>query len=173
MHKHIILADSTDGAGRQYVTSSRYGHLSNNLLDAALFASEDAAKSSVRELLTKDFERTNHVTLLLGTVEFTVTSVNPVPRKPAAKGFVIRRNKGDYYKGPKTKPPRDFMDAYYHYVANRDAATVFPSMAIAMAYGDAIREILRETAERDARSSNPSASYQQLYDEFSFLVEEI
>lgn len=173
MPKHIVIADSTAGSSRRYLQSSRYGTLSSDLMDAALFASASAAESAVRELLTKDFERKNHVSLLLGTVEFTVASVTAVPRKPTAKGFVVRRSKGDFYKGPKTKPPRDFRDAHYNYVDNRDAATVFPSRTLAEICGEACREILRETAERENRSSNPSPTYQQLYDEFRFIVEEV
>jgi hypothetical protein len=172
MAKHIILADSTVGAGRRYIASSR-GVATSDITEVALFASEAAAAAAASKLLTRDFERTHNVTLLLGTVTFTVETTKAVPRKEVSTGYVIRRHRGDYYQGPKTKPPRDFRDAHYMYVANRDKATVFPSQTRALEYADLCRQILKQTADDELRSTHPSPTYQQLYDEFRYTVEAV
>jgi hypothetical protein len=179
MSKHIIIADSSVGEERRYVASSKRGVLTDDVSDSALFAGEEAATASVRELLTRDFERKHVVTLALATVTVTVTAVKPVRRATRRSGFVIRRATGefrdsfDYYKGPKTKPPRGFKDAHYAYVADRDAATVFPSREKAESYGEKCREILKEAAEREVKSTKPSSTYQSLYEKFAFAVEEV
>lgn len=179
MPKHIIIADSSVGEERRYVASSKRGVLTAEVTDAALFASEEAATAGVRDLLTKDFERKSKVTLSLGTITFTVTATKPVRRTSPKSGFVIRRDKGecrgkcDYYKGPKTKPPRNFRDAHYAYVENRDAATVFPSREKAESYGELCREILKDTADRELKSTRPSPTYQTLYENFAFTVEAV
>lgn len=173
MSKHIIIAESTVGAGRLYIASSKRGVLTSDISEVALFASEVAAAARVSELLTRDFERTHDVSLLLGTVAFTVTTTKAVLRKAVSTGYVIRRHRGDYYKGPKTKPPRDFRDAHYNYVGNRDKATVFRSQPRALEYAELCREILKQTADDEQRSSNPSSTYQRLYEAFRYTVESV
>jgi hypothetical protein len=172
MAKHIIIAESTVDAGRLYIASSR-GVPTNDISAVALFASEEAAAAAANKLMTRDFERTHNVTLLLGTVTFTVATTKKVHRKEVPTGYVIRRHRGDYYKGPKTRPPRDFRDAYYMYVANRDKATVFSSQARALEYAELCRQILKQTAEDELRSTNPGPTYQQIYDEFRYTVEAV
>ncbi|MEX3983917.1 hypothetical protein AB4Y45_33570 [Paraburkholderia sp. EG287A] len=173
MTKHIIIAETTPKSPRQYLASSKQGgRLTKEITDVALFASEAAAAAAVRDLLQTDFERRNGVTLLLGTVGFIVETTKAVARKAVASGFVIRRNTGRYYKGPKTKPPRDFHDAHYAYIENRDAATVFPTEAIALKTGEDCRAILLQAAEDDRNSRYPG-TYQQLHDEFAFTVEAV
>lgn len=173
MSMHIIIADAIVGASRQYISSSKRGGLTGDINDAARFASEAAALDAVRKLLTNDFERTKGVTLLLGTVTVTVATTKPVPRKVPAKGFVIRRRSGDYYKGPKTRPPRDFRDAHYGFIVNRDAATVFPLQEVAQTYGEACRAILRKVAADEQLSRTPGSTYQRIADEFEFIVEAV
>jgi len=180
MPKHIIIAESAVGGEIQYISTSRGGGgLTDEATDAALFASEAAAETAARKLLTMDFERKNDVTLSLGTITFAVASTTPLRRAPVRTGFVIRREAGtrrdrpDYYKGPKTIAPRSFRDAHYAYVENRDAATVFPSREKADSYGERCREILRETAERELKATRPSDTYQQLYEDFAFTVEAV
>jgi hypothetical protein len=174
MTRHVLIAESTKGLERQYIASSKSGALSDDISNVALFVTEGAAETAARELLTRDFERKNKVTLLLATVEISVTSSREIARKRVARGYVIRRNTGKYYKGPKTRLPRDFRDAYYNYVDNPDAATVFPTKELAVTTGEACRAILLKTAEQEEqRRPQSGATYRRSYTEFGFSVETV
>lgn len=139
--KTIILAKNLKTGAVSYLTGKRR-YLSDDITDAALYTSETRALPVVASLWKEDFENKNDCVLSLGTLEFTLVAETPVSRKPVTPGWVVRREDGLYYAGPLTRDPKDWSEARYKFVANKDAATAFPSESIARTRADAILDIL-------------------------------
>lgn len=173
MPKHILIAEPLAGQPRQYVASTTSNWLVEDIAYAAMFDSKNAAEKGAQKLLARDIERLNKVRLVRAEVTLQVLAVEELPRKRGCAGYVIRRADGRYYKGPKSRLPKDFMEAYYRYVANRDVATVFPNEERAREVAEAAREILRVVAEDEKKDSRSSGGYTKIYTDFSYTLEAV
>ncbi len=143
---NFILIARRDGEPDRYVGSER-GDLIEDLGRAVLYQSEAAAMRQLRRLVTRDLERKQDVTLDIGHVAFTLVTTSGVKKKPMAAGFVIKRENGEYYRGPKTRNANSFQEAHYGFVPNRDSATVFNSESAAQERARGILQVLQQTAE--------------------------
>lgn len=144
---NFILIARRDGEPDRYVGSER-GDLIEDLGRAALYQSEAAAMRLLRRLVTRDLERKQDVTLDIGHVAFTLVTTSGVKKKkPTAAGFVIKRENGEYYRGPKTRNANSFHEAHYGFVPNRDSATVFSSETVAQERARGILQVLQQTAD--------------------------
>lgn len=165
MRKTIIVARGNAKGLNRYVSSSQTGRLTDNVSEAALFASAENAQAAVGPLLERDIEGKQDCELFLAEVDFVVIGLRPIERPPACGGWVIRRAKGDFYKGPKTRNARNFQEAHYKYVGNPAAATAFATRELALERAKAIQAVLDETATRAAAADR--AQYECLARSFA------
>lgn len=144
---NFVLIARRTGEPDRYVGSER-GDLIDDFGRAVLYQSEGAAMRQLRKLVTRDLERKQNVVLDVGHVAFTLVATSGVEKKAVATGFVLKRENGEYYRGPKTRNANSFHEAHYAFVPNRDSATVFASESIAQERVRGIQQVLQQTAEQ-------------------------
>lgn len=144
--KYGIRLDYHDGS-YEYAASARNGYLSSSrdFSDIALFSSKESAIKSLKACRKNGIERTHNCELTVIAIEFTVTEVTTVKKKPVKSGWLITRHD--------CSPPKLFSgplkaDSHLSWDIQIERATVFPSQAAASAK---IQEIAADNEAKVAK----------------------
>lgn len=146
MSKYIILVKFETGV-INYIAGSSSRSISHLLDEAAPFRNRTNAEIAANQLRQLGFERKQKCELFLAPLMLMHGELEKLKTPKPKVGFVIERENGKFYTGPKTVAPRDFGDAHYKW-GEIEAATFFPTREIAVTRVKQIHAVLKDTSVR-------------------------
>lgn len=167
--KYGIQSIDKDG-NVKYACSTRFrGSYAAEITDIALFVQEKSAIAALKELRLSGDE-TDGSQLSVVEINFVVNRVIEVERPKVKQGFILVKPKPNnldygYFYGTKTAKGREGNWGDVRMFANKERATVFASVAQAIARRDALAEVAQNYKEYNEKSSTDNRWYGETFEQ--------